>query len=287
MRLQLNLGCGNYDQTRALMDGRVQPVGIDLKYTLSFPADTFPLMVRDKAFDVCELGFTYYLGTLAQPNPPFVAIPVYPIRFFPQSAIFVNSDSGIKEPKDLIGRRLAELFIYGHDAGTWAKGVLSDDYGVPARGVSYKVGGLDRPAARWDWLPFDTPPDVQVQQIGPDQTLDALLESGEIDALYSAMVPPSLVKGSRRVRYLFQNHEAAGRDYFRIVDDSSLRTCQRKVTVPYPGLTGHPPNYGLFVWSYTSRTALITVSGSSNWMYSELLRAKICLALEDSPSHRA
>ena len=214
-RLQLNLGCGSYDQTRALMDGSVQPEGIDLKYTLSFPADTFPRMVRDKAFDVSELGFTYYLGTLAQPNPPFVAIPVYPIRFFPQSAIFVNSDSGIKEPKDLIGRRLAELFIYGHDAGTWAKGMLSDEYGVPVRGVSYKVGGLDRPASRWDWLPFDTPPDVQVQQIGPDQTLDALLESGEIDALYSAMVPPSLVKGSRRVRYLFQNHEAAGRDYFR------------------------------------------------------------------------
>jgi len=33
--------------------------------------------------------------------------------------------------------------------------------------------------------------------------------------------------------------------------------------------------------------ALITVSGSSNWMYSELLRAKICLAFEDSPSQRA
>jgi len=46
-------------------------------------------------------------------------------------------------------------------------------------------------------------------------------------------------------------------------------------------------SYGLLVWSYTSRIALITVSGSSNWMYSELLRAKICLALEDSPSHRA
>src|SRR5882762_8574117 len=53
------------------------------------------------------------------------------------------------------------------------------------------------------------------------------------------------------------------------------------------GLTGHLCNYGVFVWSYTSRMALITVSGSSNWIYSELLRAKICLAFEDRPSHRA
>src|SRR5205085_10090320 len=39
--------------------------------------------------------------------------------------------------------------------------------------------------------------------------------------------------------------------------------------------------------SYTSRIALITVCGSSNWIYSELLRAKTCLAFEDSPSQRA
>ena len=43
----------------------------------------------------------------------------------------------------------------------------------------------------------------------------------------------------------------------------------------------------LLLWSYTSRMASITVSGSSNWIYSELLRANICLAFEDSPSQRA
>ncbi len=214
-KLKLKLACGNYDRTRALMDGSLQPEGIDLEYILSFPADTFPRMIRDRAFEVSELGLTFYLGTLAQPDPPFVAIPVYPIRFFVQSSIFVNAASGIKEPRDLIGKRLGELFIYGHDAGTWAKGILSDEYGVPARGVSYQVGALDRPAPRWDWVPFEPPPDVQVRQIGPDQTLDGMLESGEIDALYSAMVPPSMTAGSKRIRHLFDDPEAAGRDYFK------------------------------------------------------------------------
>ncbi len=214
-KLKLKLACGNYDRTRALMDGSLQPEGIDLEYILSFPADTFPRMIRDKAFEVSELGLTFYLGTLAQPDPPFVAIPVYPIRFFVHSSIFVNANSGIREPRDLIGKRLAELFIYGHDAGTWAKGILSDEYGVPVRGITYHVGGLDRPAARWDWVPFEPPSDVQVKQIGPNQTLDAMLEAGEIDALYSAMVPPSLIAGSKRIRTLFDDPEAAGRDYFK------------------------------------------------------------------------
>src|SRR5437868_12335026 len=44
---------------------------------------------------------------------------------------------------------------------------------------------------------------------------------------------------------------------------------------------------GLLAWSYTSRTALIRVSGSSNWMYSELLWVKICLESEDNASQRA
>ncbi len=215
MPLKLRFACGNYDHIRALADGTVKPDGIDFEYLYSFPSDTFPRMVRDQAFDASELGLTFYLGTLAQPDPPFVAIPVYPIRFFVQSAIFVNAASGIKTPRDLIGKRLGELFIYGHDAGTWGKGIVSDEYGVPVRGTTYWVGGLERPSPRWDWLPFAPPADVEVRQLGPDQTLDAMLETGEIDALFSAQVPPSLTAGSKRVRYLFDNPEAAGRDYFR------------------------------------------------------------------------
>jgi 4,5-dihydroxyphthalate decarboxylase len=46
------------------------------------------------------------------------------------------------------------------------------------------------------------------------QTLDAMLCTGAIAALYSAISPPSLVTQSSDVRYLFADPEAAGRDYF-------------------------------------------------------------------------
>lgn len=212
--LKLTLACWNYDRTRALMDGSVRPRGIELTYLNLFVAEVFQRMMRDREFEVSELGLTFYIGSLGLPDPPFIAIPVFPLRFFRHSAIFVNVDSGIKSPQDLVGKKVGELFTYGHDAGIWAKGILSDDYGVPADSVSYYVGGLDRPA-RWDWVPFQLPPSIRVQQLGPEQTLDSMLESGEIDALYSAIVPPSLMKGSTRVRRLFENYEAVERDYFR------------------------------------------------------------------------
>ena len=213
--LKLSFSCWNYDRMRALMDGTVKPEGIDLTYEPLFPAVTFQRALHNKEFDACELGLTFYLATLHTDDPPFVAIPVYPVRLFVHSAIFVNTKSGIQSPKDLIGKKMGELFVYGHDAGTWSKGILADEYGVPTNAYSYYVGGVDRPTPQWGWFPLKPPDNVEVHHIGPEKTLDAMLESGEIDALYSALVPPSLLKRSPNVRRLFEDSETVERAYFR------------------------------------------------------------------------
>ena len=154
------------------------------------------------------------MRSLELQGAPFIAIPVFPNRVFRHAAIFVNRASGIAAPRDLIGRKVGELHRYGHDAGIWAKGALSDDWGVAADSFTYYVGGMDRPAPREDWTPAAAPASVRINHLGPDQTLDAMLESGEIDALFSAWVPPSFIKGSPRVGRLFENYEAVERDYF-------------------------------------------------------------------------
>lgn len=213
--LELTFSCWSYDRTRALMDGTVKPEGIDLTYLPTFPAETFQRALHNKEFDACELGLTFYLATLHSPDPPFVAIPVYPVRLFTHSAIYVNTDSGIHEPKDLIGKKMGELFIYGHDAGTWSKGILADEYGVPTNSYNYYLGGVDRTVPPWDWFPLKPPADVNVQHIGAGRTLDQMLETGEIDALYSALVPPSYLKRSPHVRRLFEDAESVERAWFR------------------------------------------------------------------------
>jgi len=51
-KLRLTLACWNYDRTRALLEERVQPDGIDLNY-LSLPVEeTFFRMLRHKEFYV-------------------------------------------------------------------------------------------------------------------------------------------------------------------------------------------------------------------------------------------
>lgn len=211
--LSLTLACWDYDRTRALRDGSVRPAGIDLTYLTVFPAETFLRMVKYREFDVSELGFKFYVSSLELDDPPFIAIPVFPLRFFRHSAIFVNAASGITEPAQLAGKRIGEPFAYGHDAAIWARGILSDEYGVPVTSPTYYVGAVDAHSRR-DFSPFPLPQHVRIEQLGPQQTLDAMLASGDLDALYSAIVPPSYRDGSGRVVRLFERYEPVERAYY-------------------------------------------------------------------------
>jgi 4,5-dihydroxyphthalate decarboxylase len=210
----LKLGCWQYDRARALADGSVQPDGIELEYRSAPQVGAIMERALKGEFDVSELGITYYLRSLELPDPPFIAIPVFPNRLFRHGAIFINKDSGIKEPRDLIGRKVGELHRYGHDAGIWAKGALSDDFGVTADSMKYSVGGLDAPSNEADWATAGTPPGVTINQIGAGQTLDKMLADGEIDALFSAWIPPSMRTGSPKIGRLFEDFESVERSYF-------------------------------------------------------------------------
>ena len=213
-KLKLILGCWQYDRTRALADGSVQPDGIELDYRSAPQVGAIMERALKGEFDVSELGITYYLRSLELPDPPFIAIPVFPNRLFRHGAIFINKDSGIKEPRDLIGRKVGELHRYGHDAGIWAKGALSDDYGVTADSMTYYVGGLDAPSNEADWATAVTPPSVTINTIGAGQTLDKMLQDGAIDALFSAWIPPSMRAGSPKIGRLFTDFETVERGYF-------------------------------------------------------------------------
>jgi 4,5-dihydroxyphthalate decarboxylase len=213
-KLRITLACDGYIHTRALAEGAIGVEGVDLNYITMFPAEIFQRMVQFKEFEASELGMKFCVSTRQLEKPPFIAIPVFPSRSFRHSAIYVNVNSGIRSPRDLIGKRIGEPFAYGHDAAIWARGILSDHYGVPVESATYVTGRLDADRSR-NFAPFRPEnPAIRVMGIEPHQTLDAMLESGEIDALYSGIVPPCVLRGSPNVRRLFEDFESVERAYF-------------------------------------------------------------------------
>jgi len=128
-KLRLTLACWDYDRTRALADGRVSPEGIDLNFLPLHVEETFFRMLRNREFDVAEMSLSSYCVSLMRDDPAFIAIPVFPSRFFRHSCIFVSARSGIREPKDLIGKRFG-VPEYQMTAPVWIRGILSDEFGV-------------------------------------------------------------------------------------------------------------------------------------------------------------
>ena len=211
-KLRLTMACSNYDRTRPLLEGRVPIDGIELNY-LSLPVEeTFFRMLRHREFDVAEMSLSSYTLSLFLEDPPFVAIPVFPSRFFRHSCIYVHAGSGIREPKDLIGKRIGNP-EYQMTAPVWIRGILSDEYGVPVTGATYLSGGEEEPG-RPEKLALSLPPEIRAEAIPATKTLSQMIDAGEIDALYTARAPSTFTRGSGRVRRLFEDYPAVEQAYY-------------------------------------------------------------------------
>lgn len=62
--------------------------------------------LRFQEFDLSELSLSSYVLTLNSDNPPFIAIPVFPSRFFRHQSMYINKNAGISTPQDLKGKKI-------------------------------------------------------------------------------------------------------------------------------------------------------------------------------------
>ena len=212
-KLTLSLACNGYDRCRALFDRRVEPEGIELDLKLLKPRELFPRMLEGQEFDVAELSLGSYASLVARGSSPFVAIPVPLSKIFRHSCIYVRKGAGIAWPQDLKGKRVGTT-QYGATAIVTIKGVLKDEYGVEPRDMRWFVGGLNAPTET-PLIPLHLPNDLELEFLGPGRTLEAMLERGELDALFSIYIPKLFLDGSPSIARLFPDFRRAEEDYYR------------------------------------------------------------------------
>ena len=211
--LPLTLACWNYDRSRPLMDGRVKPAGIDLDIKVMRPREAFPRMLEKREFDVSEMSLASYVSLKGKGDCPFVAIPVALSKIFRHDCIYVRSSAGIRVPQDLKGKRVGTT-QYGSSGLVFMKGMLAHDYGVAADDIHWFIGGLDAPTQR-PLLPLNLPKSIKIDFLGEGRTLEAMLEAGELDALFSLYLPESFLRGAPHVVRLLPDHKAVAQDYYR------------------------------------------------------------------------
>jgi 4,5-dihydroxyphthalate decarboxylase len=202
-KLKLTLACGRYDRTQPLIDGRVEPEGVDLTFIPLRPGETFWRMLNHEEFDVSEMSLSSYTILRSEGDTRFIAIPVFPSRVFRHSAVYLRADSKIEKPQDLKGKRIG-VADYQMTAAVWVRGFLLSEYGVVPEDMTWVLG---RPVRT-----IKPPEGIKVEAMPGDTTLEAMLERGEIDALASVMIPKTL---GTTVRRLFANPREVERAYYQ------------------------------------------------------------------------
>ena len=160
---------------QALKDGTVTPAGFSLKFEeIPVLVKGFRRMVRGLEFDVSEMALTTYL-TAREHGVAFTALPIFLVRGFHHGAIRYNTRSGIRDPKDLEGRRVGVNRGYTVTTGVWARGILASEYGVDLGRVTWVLSGDEH-------VESYVPP-ANVEPARPGGDLAEMLINGEIDAV--------------------------------------------------------------------------------------------------------
>src|SRR5215208_5535375 len=211
IEVPITIACGNYDRTRAIIDGRVKVEGCAVNYLPLYPEEIFHRAFKFQEFDVSELSFSSYLRTID--TSPYIGIPAFVSRIFRHSGIYIRTDSGIKTPADLRGKRIG-LPEYQITAVVWMRGMMQHEYGVKPTEIHWRSGGQEE-AGRDERTPLKPIAGLDLKPIGKDQTLVNMLRDGELDALFTARGPSSFLRGEPHIKRLFPDIRATEMAYYK------------------------------------------------------------------------
>ncbi|HEX9879219.1 MAG TPA: hypothetical protein VGB25_03375 [Candidatus Binatia bacterium] len=189
-RLTLSIVSENNERLDALLNGTVQPEGVELVHTHSDPSETFWRQLNFQEFEIAEMSLSSYLIGKSQ-GMDMIAIPAFPARRFMHTQLSYHVDSGIKQPEDIVGKRIG-VGEYQQTASLWVRGILEHDFGVS----QYKVHWyMERSEAlsHGGATGFRPPEGISFQRIPEDKSLATMLVNNEIDV---ASVHRAFQKGS-------------------------------------------------------------------------------------------
>ena len=228
-KLRLTVAAGNYDIVKPLIEGTVEADGLELIFLSEMgPRERHWRMGRKHEFDICEENVgAYYM--IRDQGEPLTAIPVFLHRRFRHGFVFVNTQAGIKEPKDLNGKVIGGT-NFQPASNIWMRGILQEHYGVDHRSITWLVD-------RSEDIPFTPPPGLRIELKKSAKSLGDMLADGDIPAMISPTLPRPFVQGDKRIARLFPDNKAVEIAFFKetgIFPIMHVTTIKQEVVDKYP-----------------------------------------------------
>jgi 4,5-dihydroxyphthalate decarboxylase len=219
-KLPLSFIMSPNDRSSPLLDGSVQPEGIELTTTTSTPGEIFWRQLHSAEFDVSEMSLSSLYIVTAKGDSPWIAIPVFPIRRFFHTEIFVGVNAGVDRPADLKGKRVG-VPEYQQTAALWTRGALQHEFGVAPEDMHWHMERTPE-TSHGGATGFQPPPGVDFQYIPSNRNIGQMIVDGELDATVFYAGHANLVDRSTidlathpRARRLFPDPAAEAVRYFQ------------------------------------------------------------------------
>lgn len=206
-RLRLTLAVGDYDITRPLVDGAVQPSGLDLVVVTMPSPERHWRMMRHREFDACELSLGSYVAYCGSGGKDLVGVPAFPHRRFRHGYVFVPAVSGAKVPADLAGGSVG-IRTWQTTAGIWVRGILAEHHGLDLRAVNWVSQDPEDVSEA-------VPADINLRQVAEGESVTERCAAGTLDGLVYPELPRQVGDGDGTIRRLFADPKAEEQAYFR------------------------------------------------------------------------
>jgi 4,5-dihydroxyphthalate decarboxylase len=185
-KISLSFASSRHDGVVPLMDGTVEPEGVELVPMRSGPSETFWRQLKFGDFEISEMSISSYLMAKSQ-GSDLIAIPVFPSRSFFQNLLWYNEDSGIATPGDVAGKRWG-VPEYQQTAVLWARGILEHDFGASQFSVDWymeRTEALSHAGATG----LTVPEGIRFHRVPEDDSLAAMLVGGRLDVILAFRDP--------------------------------------------------------------------------------------------------
>ncbi|MFJ8925054.1 hypothetical protein ACIRLA_00690 [Streptomyces sp. NPDC102364] len=234
-RTPLSVVLGNHPHTRPLKDGTVPVDGVDCQYPEFAPLPpAFARMVRELAYDICEMPMATYLQA-RDAGVPVTLLPVVLVGSTHHRSLTRLPEGEALDPKELVGRRVG-VRSYGQTTGLWVRGWLREEYGVESSDVTW-VTTEDVHVAQ-----YRNPANVERSDSG---RVADLLRAGDVSAAVlgpkaiggqgAGLVP--LVKDAEDAGQAWiERHGTVPANHLLVVRDDILRDREDEVTAVYRAL---------------------------------------------------
>jgi len=193
--LQLTIGFSDNPRVEPLKDGTVKPQNIELGFVTLDPSTLFQRNLFYDEFDVAEMSISETLLARERTDGKkwdWSALPIFLSRGHHWPYLYVNTASGIASLADMKGKRIG-VPDYDMTAALWFRNTLKDLHGIEAKDNIW-FNGRTKALSHGGALGLDRagPTGVTHHWLTVDQTLDVMLDRGEIDAC-TAIRPSSRV----------------------------------------------------------------------------------------------